>query len=271
MRKISGNKNWVFIIVWLSVFPVFGQDSEIVNEKSTGFLFGLSAGINISARAYDYQVNPTPPFGSFRFAPSGGLVLGYQFGKSFGLQTLWKYQGKGDKINVANWLNEFESPQTVTAVWGIEPSGSITTRLHYAEVSLLPVFGLGSFRKSVQFQFGFGGFAAFGLGGSEIQDYRFTYFLDYEFDSEDVIQQSRQVEFVTLIPDTYGDEYVYFNSVDYGVLLYGGLRYNNVNLGAYFTFGMKELEYASLNFGFWSQPKDLTKTRTLTLALTYFL
>ncbi len=287
-------KKYIYIAILLSGYlTIYAQDSSMIYsysetdridrsiserqyetdvielEKFSGVLFGISAGLNISTRLYDYKINPTPPPGSFLLGPSAGILLGYQFSKLFSIQSFLKYQIKGDKIDVSRWLDEFESPPTVNAVWEIESSGSVTTTLHYIEASLLPVFGIGNFHNGVQIQIGAGGFAAYGIAGKEINDYSFKYYLDYEFDSEDIIYEERQVEFVTFIPSTFSDEFRYFNSLDYGLLFYGGLRYNKINIGINYTRGMKQLEYNSFNFGYWTQPKDITKTATTTFALTY--
>ncbi|HHH54625.1 MAG TPA: hypothetical protein ENK91_13270 [Bacteroidetes bacterium] len=237
--------------------------------KYSGVLFGLNVGLNVNTGFYDYKTGPNPPSGSFMLAPSGGMLLGFQFSKLFSIQSFLKYQIKGDRIDVAKWLNKYEAPPTVNAVWEIEPSGIITTSLHYIEASLIPVFGIGDFRDGMQIQFGAGGFAAYGLKGTEKNDYSFKYYLDSEFDSEDIVEETKQVEFVKWIPTTNADNIKYFNGFDYGLLFYGGLRYNKINVGINFSWGMKQLEYGNLDFGYWTKAADISKTATATFSLTY--
>jgi len=239
-------------------------------EKISGVLFGISAGINAGTRFYNYITIPNPPATSMRFAPSFGFILGYQFGNVFSLQSGLKYQGKGDKINMSAWLEDYPKPETVNAIWETEATGSITTGLHYVEASLLPVFGIGKLNSGVQFQLGLGGFAAYGLTGIETNDYALTYYLDYVFYEEEIVSKVNLVEFVGLLPTTNAESFLYYNSLDYGLLLYTGLRYKKINFGIHFTWGMKELEHKSFNFGYWTEPIDTSKTATTTFALTYF-
>ncbi len=283
-------KNYIYIItIFIFSANIYAQEFSTINdsssdilfsenrikedfknpEKYSGVLLGFNVGLNVNTRFYDYKTGPNPPAGSFMFAPSAGMLLGFQFSKSFSIQSFLKYQIKGDRIDVAKWLNEFDAPPTVNAVWKIESTGTITTTLHYIEASLLPVFGIGNFRDGLQFQFGAGGFAAYGLKGTEKNDYSFKYYLDSEFDSEDIVKETKQVEFVKWFPTTATDSVKYYNALDYGLLVYVGLRKKKINFGINFSWGMNLLEYANLDYGYWAKPVDISKTATTTFSLTY--
>ncbi len=236
--------------------------------KNAAFRIGITADINAATRIADYKVGANPPDNSYRLAPSAGFTFDLRIWRKFYLQSSLLYKGKGDRIDMGLWTEEFSFPEVGSAVWEVQADGFTTTTLHYAELSMMPVFGIGD--DDIQFQFGAGGYVAYGLAGKEKRDYTITYYLDYELDSEEIVKEEKTVKFVGLIQSEDNPDEIYLKSVDYGLLFYAGFRLSDINLGAYLAKGYQQLEQDKDNLFVTETPVVTSKTFTWTLAMTYF-
>ena len=238
-------------------------------EKSrSAFRVGFTAGVNAATRITDYKVGANPPDNSYRLAPAAGFTFDLRIWRKFYLQSSLLYKGKGDRIDMGLWTEEFSFPEVGSAVWEVEADGFTTTTLHYAELSLMPVFGIGD--EDIQFQIGAGGYVAYGISGKEKRDYTISYYLDYELDSEEIVKEEKTVKFVGLIQSEDNPDEIYLKSVDYGLLFYAGLRLSDINLGAYLAKGYQQLEQDEDNLFVSEAPVVTSKNFTWTLAMTYF-
>lgn len=233
------------------------------------FRLGFTVGANAATRKFDYAVGANPPSNSYRITPTAGLTFDLELWRKFHLQSSLLYKAKGDRINMGNWSEEYEYPTIGAAVFEVSADGFTSTLLHYGELSFMPIIGFGG--EGAQFQVGAGGFVAYGIAGKEKHDYTVSYFLDHELESEEVFDFERDVEFVGLIKDSDDPKKVYYEKIDHGYLFYSGLRFSNVNLGAYLAWGRQQLELDDSDLFVEEKPVAKTTTFTWTLAMTFYL
>ena len=251
------------------VSPSKKTEEEIESEGfKSRFRLGFTAGLNAATRQFNYKVGANPPSASYRLAPTAGLTFDLELWRKFYLQSSLLYKGKGDRIDMGLWSQEYSFPEVGSAVWEVTADGFTTTALHYAELSLMPIIGIGD--EGAQFQLGAGGFVAYGFGGKEKLDYTISYYLDYTLDSEVVVNEERKIKYVGLFKTEDNPDEIYLKKLDYGLLFYSGLRFSNINLGGSLAWGFQQLEKVEGLF-VTEKPVATTKTFTWTLSMTFFL
>lgn len=227
---------------------------------------GITAGINAATGVYDYRGAAEPPAYSILPAPSFGASLDWRFTPRLSLQSGLYYRGKGDRIDVGEWISSIAPPAYND---GFAPSyseadGHIQTYVGYLEWPVYPVLNL-----SAGFQIGIGPYIALGLHGTEKSDYKSSFFVDGNLLSREEVKQNRKVQFADIIALEDDTNTRYFNRLDYGVMGYLGIRARKMTVGWTVSYGLQPWEPELKLF---SSQRAATESRHLTAAmlLTYF-
>ena len=230
-----------------------------------GFFVGLIVGGNVNAALYDYKTAPEPPFG-FAFGPSAGVAFDWRMARSFSLQSTLAYRVKGNRIDMEKWVTSVEDeyyydPNIIFPA--IEADGYLKTSISYLEWSLCPVF------HADVLQLGFGGYLAAGLSGEETADYEISYYLEGELLDQDIVNTTRDVEFVDLIAADNDESTLYLNRIDYGLTAYMGFAIDPITIGMTFNYGLNQWEPENKLFSS-SKPPNETRHITGMLSLAYY-
>lgn len=227
---------------------------------------GITAGINAATGIYDYRGAPEPPAYSILPAPTFGACLDWRISPRFSLQSGLYYRGKGDRINVGEWISNIE---LATTDYGFAPSyteaeGHIATYVGYLEVPVYPVVNL-----SAGFQIGLGPYLAIGLHGTEKSDYKTSFFVEGDLLDRQEVKESRKIEFADVIALEDNSATRYFKRLDYGLIGYVGIRARKLTLGCTVNYGLAQWEP---EFRLFSTQKAPTETHHLTgaLLMTYY-
>ncbi len=237
-------------------------------DYKRGFSFGLNIGANAATRNYKSSIGQNPPKNSFLLKPSGGMVFNWRLAKGFYLQTDLSYQQKGDKIDVNKWLQMQEFPSLGgDGKFEAIANGFRTTKLDYAQLSFMPIFGIGS--SKVQFLIGGGAYGAFGFRGNQVSDYEIEYLLDNKTISKKPYQSTSPVKFVSFVIDEKKENEIYLKSLDYGWQAYGGLKFNKIMLSLTLSQGLKPIELTKTSLEKLDTPPAFTTNVCYILGFTY--
>ena len=210
-----------FLFLFASNNPILAQldqksESSTLNQEKA-FSFGIHAGVIGSTGYYQYHDGPEPPIYSVLASPAAGCNFDFRLGKGFSIESTLGYRGKGDRIDMGDWIAEIEPPE-YSVEWIIadsEGEGFVQTRLGYIELGLFPVIHFND-----RFRLGLGGYGAIGVHGKEKSDYQISHFFQGSLIDQEVIDNTREIEFVDLISDQDSETTRYINSLDYGVALF---------------------------------------------------
>lgn len=229
-------------------------------------MIGITAGINAATGIYDYRGATEPPAYSILFAPTFGGSLDWRISPRFSLQSGLYYRGKGDRINIGEWISDIELS---TADYRFAPSyteaeGHITTYVGYLELPVYPVVNL-----SAGFQIGLGPYLAFGLHGTEKSDYKTSFFVEGTLLDRQEIKESRKIQFAGALALEDDNNTRYFQRLDYGVRGSLGIRARKMTIAWTVSYGLRPWEPELKIF---SSRKSATETRHLTgaMLLIYF-
>ena len=237
-----------FLLLLISnqtLFAQFDEENSFSSQnQEKSFSFGIHAGIIGSTGYYQYHDGPEPPIYSVLANPAAGCNFNFQIGKGFSIESTLGYRGKGDRIDMGEWLLEIEPPiysvEWITAQ--TEGEGYVQTRLGYIELGFFPVIHF-----SEGFRMGVGGYGAIGVHGKEKSDYKISHFFEGSLIDVEIVDATREIEFVDLISGQDTETTRYINSLDYG-------------LGVFFDFGRKPLTFRFTgNYGLqtWQPDTDL--------------
>jgi hypothetical protein len=215
---------------------------------------------------YDYKTTPNPPAYSVLIAPSANIHLDWRISKSFSIQSMIGYRGKGDRIDVAEWISSIEQSYVggdfITPYQ--EADGFIQTYVGYGELSLFPVINLGK-----QWQLGAGGYVAAGLHGEEKSDFEVSTFLEGNLIDKETAKRTRTIEFSDLVSVADDQTTRYFNRLDYGLMGYLGVKISPLMLGFTVHYGFEPWEPDSDLFGSAQNPRE-TYHLTGSVFLSYY-
>lgn len=256
--KTSLSRLILILLVFILAFKINAQ-----NESDKKFLFGLTAGAGASTCRYEYNSVVPPPALSYSIVPAGGISLDWRMGHIFSLQFNTLYKGKGDKIDMAKWIDKIVASDTFQSGGKIVADGYIETRLAYAEVALIPTFTIAN-----KLEIGVGGFAAYGLTGKEISKYSVKY-ENYGFPfPDDVYDESRTANFFIISPEELVENELYVNRLDYGYYGHLGLRMNpfKISLGVSYSTNSREPDSKLTDLFIETYDRNYNLTGVLTLS-----
>jgi hypothetical protein len=222
-------------------------------KTKRGIQLAAFAGINGASGLYNYKSGPEPPVPSLLPAPSIGINVDFPLFKAISMEATLSYRGKGDRIDMQDWFDSFELPPT-DGVWEVaypEADGIIQTYIGYGELALCPVFAF-----SESFRLGLGGYVAGGIHGKEKSDYTIDYYFEGEIFSREVINESRQIEFVELVSLQDTDEVRYINRLDYGFTAFMDIGQGPLSYRFTFNLGQESWEPENDLFGEGNQPQE---------------
>lgn len=248
----------------------FGWQKEQHKEKpDRGLtLIGLTVGGSLATNMYDYGVYGGEPPAGFLPLPTAGLTFDFESKGAFSFLMGLYLKGKGDKIDMAEYVSQWSFPQDPGSVIRAEAEGSISTSMYWAELPLAFTFNFG---RPARVQFGIGGFAGYGLTGKEKSDFSITYYLEEEWLTEETIAEERDINLVHFFVENETEGTRYINRIDYGLYFLLGLKWSPFALTASASWGLSN-QIPFKGSDLFSAPKSEKTIRSFTpsLTLTYF-
>ncbi|MCB0546794.1 MAG: outer membrane beta-barrel protein [Phaeodactylibacter sp.] len=227
---------------------------------------GITAGINAATGIYDYRGATEPPAFSILAAPTLGASLDWRISPRFSLQSGLFYRGKGDRIDIGEWISSIESGLSNEGFASsyTEAEGHIQTYVGYLECPIYPVLNL-----SAGFQLGAGPYLAIGLHGKEKSKYKTSYFVEGNLLGREEVNDSRKIQFADVIALEDNSTTRYFRRIDYGVVGYLGIRTRKMTVAWTVSYGLQQWEPELKLF---ASQKAPTETRHLSgaMLLTYY-
>jgi hypothetical protein len=251
-------------LTWLAgVGPATGQEKERYHSR---FLLGFTGGATVSSGIYQYANGPEPPSFNPIITPGGGLTFDWRMAKWFSLQNAFLYKGKGDKIDMKLWAEEFYQMLAPVSdpAFSLEAEGIVKTDIRYVEWSLCPTFVIGRV-----FEIGIGAFAAVGISGKETTDYIINYYWEGELIEANEVKTERPVGFALLVPTTDDPDILSINQLDYGLCGRLGFRIGAFTLAGSVSYSLEKWEPEPSLFN----EKPVTQTQNISgmVSLSFFL
>lgn len=256
-------KKIIFSLILL--FPGFFLVAQRDHGRS---LVGITAGGSLATNFYNYgEYGGEPPMG-FNLLPTGGLTFDFESKRAFSFYMALFFKGKGDKIDMADYVADWTFPQeegnTITA----DAEGSVSTSLYFIEFPLAFTFNFGQVRR---LQFGVGGYGAYGLFGKEKSDFSITYYLNGEFLTDETVKEEMDIDLVNLAVGNEEEGKRYVNRIDYGLYFLLGYKLPPLAITVSASWGFAN-QLPLLGSDLLTAEKSVKEVRSLTptLTLTWF-
>ena len=208
----------ISLILIIAGFNMSAQDKNKERPDHGKTLIGITAGLSMATNIYDYGTLGGEPPAGFLPLPAGGLTFDFESRGSFSFLMGLYLKGKGDKINMADYVAGWNFPQTPGSAITAAAEGSVKTSVYWFEFPLAFCFNFG---RPNRVQFGFGPYAAYGLFGKEKSDFSIQYFLDGKLLTEETTNEEKDLVLVKFLTDSEADaEARQINRVDYGLYLF---------------------------------------------------
>jgi hypothetical protein len=233
-------------------------------------LVGITAGGSLANFSYDYGTLGGEPPSGYLPVPAGGLTFDFESRGSFSFLIGLYLKGKGNKIDMASYVDTWTFPKDPGNTIRAEAAGSIRTSIYWFEFPLAFTFNFG---RPNRFQIGFGPYAAYGLMGKEKKDYSIQYYLEDEFLTEETVAEEKDLILVDLLADSEAaGEDRQINRIDYGLYLMLGFKIPHLAVTLSSSIGFSNLNPLSGKDLFASEKTlKVVHSFTPTLTLTYFL
>jgi hypothetical protein len=289
MRKVY--TSLIFIIAWfnlsaqsLTYVPKSEKENTIIRQNTRQVnqqvqtrdkphgkaLIGFMAGFSMATNFYDYGTLGGEPPAGFLPIPAAGFTFDFESKGSFSFLMGLYFKGKGDKINMADYVSEWKFPQEPGSAITAEAEGSIKTAIYWIEVPMAFTFNIG---RPNRLQFGVGPYAAYALMGKEKSDYTINYFLDGAPLTTETVKEEKDLSLVNLMADSEAEEGVrQINRIDYGIYALLGYKFSPFEITFSTSIGFANLlPFKGDNLFSATKSEKFIKSFTPTLTLTYFL
>ena len=223
----------------------------------------------MATNLYDYgTLGGEPPIG-FLPVPVGGFTFDFESRGSFSFLIGLYMKGKGDKIDMAEYVAGWKFPQEPGSTIRAEAKGSIATSMYWIELPLVLTFIFG---RPNRVQFGFGPYAAYGLLGKEKSNFSIKYYLEEELLTEETIVEDKDLVLVNFLADSEaGEEARQINRIDYGLYVMLGYKFKSLAVTLSSSIGFSNLNPMEGEDLFTAlKSEKVVRSLTPALTLTYF-
>jgi hypothetical protein len=258
---------FISLILIIAGFQLSAQDKAKPDHGKT--LIGIAAGGSMATNFYNYgTLGGEPPAGLLPL-PAGGLTFDFESKRSFSFLIGLYFKGKGDKIDMADYVAGWTFPQNPGSTIRAESSGSIKTSVYWVELPLVLTWNIG---RPNRVQFGLGPYAAYGIMGKEKSDFSIKYYLENQLYTEETVNESKDVVLVNFLADSEADEAArQMNRVDYGLYVLLGFKMPPFALTLSSSIGFANLNPLTGDDLFsTSKSEKVIKSFTPSLTFTYF-
>jgi hypothetical protein len=257
----------VSLILIIAGFRLTAQDKVVPDHGKT--LIGIAAGGSMATNLYDYGTLGGEPPAGFLPIPAGGLTFDFESKRSFSFLIGLYFKGKGDKIDMADYVADWKFPQNPGSAIRAEASGSVNTSIYWIELPLALTWNIG---RPNRVQFGLGPYVAYGLMGKEKSDYSIKYYLDNQPYTDETVNEEKDLVLVNFLADSEAaEESRQINRIDYGLYVLLGYKLPPFALTLSSSIGFANLNPLTGEDLFsTSKSEKVIKSFTPTLTLTYF-
>ena len=258
----------ISLILIIAGFNLSAQDKNKERPEHGKTLIGIAAGGSLATNFYNYgTLGGEPPAGLLPM-PAGGLTFDFESKRSFSFLIGLYLKGKGDKIDMADYVAGWKFPQTAGSAIRAEAKGSLKTSIYWFELPLALTWNFG---RPNRVQFGLGPYAAYGLMGKEKSDFNIKYYLDNALLTEETTVEKKDLVLVNLVTgsDTTGSRQI--NRIDYGLYVFLGYKLPPFALTLSTSIGFANLNpLTGTDLFSTSKSEKVIHTFTPTLTFTYF-
>lgn len=232
-------------------------------------LIGVTAGLSMATNIYDYGTLGGEPPSGYIPMPAAGLTFDFESKGSFSFLMGLYFKGKGNKIDMAEYVAGWTFPSQPGSAITAEAEGTLSTQTYWIEFPLAFTFNFG---RPNRFQIGFGAFAAYGLTGKVKNDFTIDYYLDNNFLTSEVNQEENELLFVDLLEDPVADEEtIQMSRFDYGIYLMMGYKFPSWTISISSSLGIANLNPMTGEDFLTATPSEkVIQSFTPTLSFSYF-
>ncbi len=242
------------------------KDKSINEEgKSNRFLVGLTVGGGLATSRFNYNSTTSPSILSYRIAPAAGLSIDWHMTRHLAWLLNIMYKEKGNRIDMNQWMKDFYSEDTEPSEGNATAEGYQMTKLSYLEASFLPVIVL---VRTIEI--GAGGFAGYGIKGTHNYDYTVKYDFPGFPVPDETFRGEQNAEFVLLAPESFDEDQLYINKIDYGICGHLGIRMNPFKLSFGVSYSTRQWEPDSSLSDMFSDNVDHTYNLTGMVTLSWY-
>jgi hypothetical protein len=268
-KRIVMKSLFISLILIIAGLQLSGQDKEKERPDHGKTLIGIAAGGSMATNFYNHgTLGGEPPAGLLPM-PAGGFTFDFESKRSFSFLIGLYFKGKGDKIDLADYVAGWKFPQNPGSTIRAEASGSVKTSIYWIEFPLALTWNFG---RPNRVQFGFGPYAAYGLMGKEKSDFSIKYYLENELLTEETTVEEKDLVLVNFLADSEAaEESRQINRVDYGLYVLLGYKLPPFALTLSSSIGFSNLNpLTGTDLFSTSKSEKVIHSFTPTLTFTYF-
>jgi hypothetical protein len=259
----------ISLILIIAILPLAAQDKEKERPEHGKTLIGITAGGSMETNIYNYGTSGGEPPAGLLPLPAGGITFDFESKRSFSFLIGLYFKGKGDKIDMADYVAGWTFPQNPGSKITAEAEGSIKTSIYWIELPLVLTWNIG---RPSRVQFGFGPYLAYGLMGKESSDYTIKYYLENALLTEETVAEEKDLVLVNLLADSEAaEESRQINRLDYGLYALLGFKFPPFAITLSSSIGFSNLApLTGTDFFSTTKSEKVVHTFTPTLSFTWF-